>query len=677
MWEMPMKNRVHKGSITVFLSLLLVVLISLITTSLESAHLSAVRGQVGMGSEAAMYTLFSHFEKSLYDEYKLLFLNDRQDFVQILKEEMALYEQTDKIPERTNHLRFHTESITVTNTVYLTDHNGNAFQEEINQILASDVIAMVKNSISGNLKKLSQSGTVTEYMNQVMEQGAELESMNDRITQAAGKAALAAEKMDNLEQNADSGLEAVLKYRTALEKMKAGTLTESEIRQEKKELKKTLTVLSKDKQNLEQDLEAVIENLKAYEKSAGQVTADLKDISKELQDENLEESYKVMLHEELKSILDMTSESGDSYQQIEAARVKAEKNLEQLKSFQVPTSGDISQEEILSGNVEKMLQQAKAKINRCSDVEIPVTKTKVDSKYGFSGKSLLKTVQKLITEGSFSIIVDNRIKLSERIVDMKERPSMGKKESTGDGGKGIFETAVDSSKDTLALNIYLTEYMKCYADKGNYDLEYILGKSNSDKENLKSVVNQLVNLRQAMNLMYLLSNSVKRQQAGTAAAAMLAVTGNAALIQAMTMVLLTAWAYAEAVSDVRLLVGGKKVDFIKSSESWNLSLEQAVDCRNWTQASESAGKTGMNYKEYLRILLFFHSRNVNLFRALDMIQWNICQKDPDFRISQCVYSLEADFELLVKPVFFQTVGLMLKRGSSGYTYKHKEEKKYG
>ena len=67
MREMPMKNRVQNGSITVFLSLLLVVLISLITTSLESAHLSAVRGRIGMSGEAAMYTLFSHFEKSLYD----------------------------------------------------------------------------------------------------------------------------------------------------------------------------------------------------------------------------------------------------------------------------------------------------------------------------------------------------------------------------------------------------------------------------------------------------------------------------------------------------------------------------------------------------------------------------------------------------------------------------------
>lgn len=672
-----MKNRVCNGSITVFLSLLLAVLISLVTASLESAHLSAVRGQIGMGSEAAMYTLFSHFEKSLYDDYKLLFLNDRQDFIQILEEEMALYEQVDTVSQGTNHLRFSTESISVSDKIYLTDDNGKAFLEEINQILAGDVIAMVKNSISGNLKKLSQSGTAAEYMNLVMEQGAEMEAMSNCISKAAEKADITGEEMEELKKNTDSGLKAAEEYRTALEKMKVGTLSENEVLRQKNNLKKELNTLSKDKQQLEQELEAIVENLKSYEKSAEQVTAELEDINKKLQNEELEESYRITLYEELKSILDMTSESGDSYQQIAAARKQAENNLKELKLLQIPASDDLSQEEILNGNVEKMLQQMKKTIGMCSSVEITAVKAAVDSKAGFSGKSLLKTVQKLITGGIFSIIVDNEAKLSARTVDMKELPSLGKKESAANNEKNLFQTAVDNSKDTLALNIYLTEYMKCYEDKGNYDLEYILGKSKSDKENLKSVVNQLVYLRQAMNLMYLLSSGVKKQQARTAAAAMLAVTGNAALIQAMTMVLLTAWAYAEAVSDVRLLVNGKKIDFIKTSDSWNLSLEQAADYRNWTKDSNSAGKNGMSYKEYLRVLLFFHSRSVNMFRALDIIQWNICQKDPDFRISQCVYSLEADFSLLVNPVFFQAGGLRISGGASGYTYEHKEMKKYG
>lgn len=672
-----MKNRAQKGSITVFLSLLLMLLISLITTSLESAHLAAVRGQIGMGSEAAMYTLFSYFEKSLYEKYKLLFLNDRQDFNKILENEINLYGIAEEgIIKGNNHLHFGTNSVSVTHMVHLMDNGGTAFQEEINQILTSDVISLVKKSISGNIERLSQSGIITEYMNQIMEQGVELEALNEKISQAADKSVLAGKKITDLEKSADSTLEIAKEYRAMLEKTGSEAESDYETAEKEKKLNKALKKLSDDKKTMEDEFQSMLTVLDEYEKSAGKITSNLEDVSKGLMNEKLDESYKETLYEELKSIMDMTSESGDYYQQVSAAKSKVEQNLRELQSVSIPSKGNITQDDILNKDVEKNLKQAGDKIRKCSMVDISVTETVVDSKYAFPGKSLLKTVQKLITEGVFSIIVDNQAKLSKRNVDMAEKPSQGKINETGSSGKSMFQIAVDNTRDTLALNIYLTEYMNCYTDDGNYDLEYILGKSNSDGENLKTVINQLVYLRQAMNLVYLLTDTVKKQQARTTAAAMLAVTGNAALIQGMTMIILTAWAYAEAVSDVKALINGEQIDFIKNSGSWNLSLEQAADYRNWTGQSKSSEKTGMNYKEYLRILLFFHSRKSNMLRGLDMIQWNICQKDAKFRISQCVYSVEADFSLYVKPIFLSIKGMSLDN-QSGYTYEHKEQKKYG
>lgn len=670
-----MKNRVQRGSITVFLSLLLVLLISLITVSLESAHLAAVRGQISMGSEAAMYNLFSHFEKSLYENYKLLFLDDRQDFNEILKTEIDLYGKTgDIIRNGNNHLQFATNSVSVSQRVYLMDNNGEAFQEEVNQILASDLIALVKKTISGDIERLSQSGIVTEYMNRIMEQWDELDVMNEQISQAAEKSAFTGEKVSELETDIESGLKAAGEYRSVLEELESGD-SSAVSSAEKKKLSSDLKKISDEKKELEEELKSILKNLDEYEQSAKKVTDNLEKVREGLQDEKLDESYKATLHEELKSIMDMTAESGNQYQQLREVRNTVEKNLKEIQSIQIPSADSLSQEEFLNGHVETILQQAGDKISRYKDVEVPVTKTIVDSKYSFSGKSLLKTVQKLITEGVFSIIVDNQVQLSERQVDMKEKPSQGKNQKVNNSGKNMFETTVDNTRDTLTLNIYLTEYLNSYADGGNYDLEYILGDSNLDKENLKTVVNQLVYLRQAMNLVYLLSDTVKKQQARTTAAAMLAVTGSSALINGMTMIILTAWSFAEAVSDVKSLIDGGKIDFIKNSSSWNLSLEQASDYRNWTGNAESAGKTGMDYKEYLRILLFFQSRNTNLFRGLDMIQWNICQEDQEFRVSRCVYAVEADFSLCVKPVFLTVKGI--SQGiKSGYVYEHKEQKKY-
>lgn len=671
-----MKNRAQKGSITVFLSLLLVVLVSVVTVSLESAHLAAVRSQISVGSEAAMYNLFSHFEKSLYEEYELLFINNRLDFNDILKSGMAFYENpAGDMLQGNSHLDFHTDSVTAGNLVYLMDNNGEAFQEEINQILASDVIAMVKQSITGYVKQLSQSGTVTEYMNEIMEQSLPLSDMMEQVSQAAENSETAGDGITDLKQRTDSCMDVAAKYKDMLKKLEEGGAVSSDTEETEKKLKEELNVLRNDKKNLEKKLKSILEDLEEYEKSAEKITGNLEEVREGLQEEELEDSYKETLYEELKSVLDATSESGDWYQQLDAAKDNVEKNLQLLQATYVPSPEDISAENVLNGKVEKDLHHAVEILSECKSVDIPVGETAVENKYSISAKSLIKTVQKLITDGVFSIIVDNQENLSKRTVDLVDMPSQSQIKEKTESGKNMFQTAVDNTKDTLALHIYLAEYMDCYMDGGNYDLEYILGKEISDVENLKSAVNQLLLLRQAMNLVYLLTDTGKRSQAQTAAGAMLAITGNAVLIQGMSMIILTAWAYAEAVADVRALVNREKVDFIKNSENWKLSLEQAADYRNWTQTGKSEAKTGMDYQEYLRILLFFHSRNNNMYRGLDMIQWNICQSDSNFRIAQCVYAMDVDFSLRVSPVFLSAQNLSL--GKSGYVYEHKEQKSYG
>ncbi len=678
-----MKDSVQRGSITVFLSLMLIVLISVVTTSLESAHLAAVRSQVGMASEASVQNLFARFEKSLYEEYCLLFLNDRQDFEAILESEMQSYQTIGKESfSGTNHLKFQVDSIAVNQTVYMMDQNGEAFQEEINQILSADLISMVKQSISGYVTKLSQSGTVTEYMDEIMEQSLPLTDMAEQVSTAAESSESVKKGIGEFKHTADDCKQTLQSYQKLLAEAEKTNAKDSLvlIKDEmmlQKDLKNQLEDMKRDKKELEAKLQGALEELEAYEESAQVVTKNLDEVKKGLQEEELEDSYRETLHDELKAVLDMTSESGDWYQKIYKAKENIEKNLQMLHSMDIPEGKDLSKESVQDGSLEKRLEQAVDILNECREVDIPVTKNTVETKEGLSAKSLLRMVQMLITQGPFSMIVDNQEELSKRKLEMEQFPS-AKQTKEEKSGKNLFNTAVDYTKDMLALNTYLMEYMPCYTDGGAYDLEYILGDSTVDQENLKSTVNQLVLLRQAMNLVYLLTDSGKRAQAQSAATGMLAITGNPVLIQGMTMILLTAWAYAEAIGDVKLLVQGEKVEFIKNSQNWNLSIEQAANLKNWNQqiSSESSkNKTGMTYQEYLRILLFFHSHNTNLFRGMDVIQWNICQKDPGFRISQCVYTIEADFSVSVKPVFSSLASIEIP--ANGYTYEHQEIQSYG
>lgn len=678
-----MKNSVERGSITVFLSLMLIVLISVVTTSLESAHLAAARSQIGMASEASVQNLFARFEKSLYEEYQLLFLNERQDFKIILESEMQSYQNVGKESfSGTNHLKFQVDSVAVDQTVYMMDQNGEAFQEEINQILSADLISMVKQSISGYVTKLSQSGTVTEYMDEIMEQSLPLADMAEQVSIAAESSESVKKGIGEFKHTAVDCKQTMQSYQKLLAEAEKNNAKDSLvlIKDEmmfQKNLKKQLEDMKRDKKELEAKLQGALEELEAYEESAQVVTKNLDEVKKGLLEDELEDSYKETLHDELKAVLDMTSGSGDWYQKIYKAKENIEKNLQMLQSMDIPEEKDVSKESVQDGSLEKRLERAVDILSECREVDIPVTQNTVETKEGLSAKSLLRMVQMLITQGPFSMIVDNQEELSKRKLEMEQFPS-AKQTKEKKSGKNLFDTAVDHTKDMLALNTYLMEYMPCYTDGGAYDLEYILGDSTVDQENLKSTVNQLVLLRQAMNLVYLLTDSGKRAQAQSAATGMLAITGNPVLIQGMTMILLTAWAYAEAIGDVKLLVQGEKVEFIKNSQNWNLSIEQAANLKNWNQpisSDSSKNKTGMTYQEYLRILLFFHSRNTNLFRGMDVIQWNICQKDPGFRISQCVYAIEADFSVSVKPVFSSLASMEIP--TNGYTYEHQEIQSYG
>lgn len=465
-----MTGRNQKGSITVFLSLLMILLLSLFAVSLESAHMAAVKGQIGLKSNAAMETLFSRYERSLYEQYHLLFLNTRQNPENTLLDIMKESGSPAILKENgTNHLQFQVEKVETNQIIGLLDNNGDAFQTEVNQIVGNDIISAFWNRISGKVEKLKDTQSRSGEINQILEK--------------------------------EQGLE--------------------EIQQDEAEM------------------------------SDGQ------------------------------------DETGIS----EAEKEKA-----------------------------------------------------------ISIVTLIKTVKKWITDGFFSLVVDNSDKISTRVVDNSEMPSNRtpeKNEITGN----ILEHAVDCTVDAVSMNWYLSRYLDCYTDHGTYDLEYVIGNRSSDSENLKTVVNQLVLLRQIMNLAYLAGDEEKKAEAELAAAAVLTVIGIPAAGKVGEYLILAAWAYAEAVSDVRILMSGGKIEFIKNQANWKLSLEQAVDYRNWTGNQKEMAGTGMDYKEYLMILLFFHSHQRNMFRGLDMIQWNLTQTDPEFRIADCIYGMKADFYLHIDPIF--------------------------
>ena len=67
-----------KGSITVFLALILSLLLSLVTTGIQSVQAAAARTQILNSMDIGLYSLFGQYDRFLMNEYDLFFIDGTQ-----------------------------------------------------------------------------------------------------------------------------------------------------------------------------------------------------------------------------------------------------------------------------------------------------------------------------------------------------------------------------------------------------------------------------------------------------------------------------------------------------------------------------------------------------------------------------------------------------------------------
>ena len=179
----------------------------------------------------------------------------------------------------------------------------------------------------------------------------------------------------------------------------------------------------------------------------------------------------------------------------------------------------------------------------------------------------------------------------------------------------------------------------------DYELEYILGGKESDRENLAAVANRLVMLRFVPNYLYLQSSSAKQAEARALAWTLCTLLAVPAITEAAAQGILLAWAYGESVMDVRTLFSGKKVTATKNDANWQLSLAGLMKLGTEEDGGASSDMEGGNgYKEYLRILLFLEGKETMAVRSMGMIEKNMqtLYGQPGFRMDYCVSRMEVE-----------------------------------
>lgn len=260
------------------------------------------------------------------------------------------------------------------------------------------------------------------------------------------------------------------------------------------------------------------------------------------------------------------------------------------------------------------------------------------------------------TSAILSQVVENPGELSVKALNLSDTVE-NRVRQTGNS-PGYYEAGF---YEKILYQNYLQKHFGCYTSRQenrvlDYELEYLLAGKESDQENLESVVYRILAVRLAANLVYLLSDAAKMEEALAVAAALVGFTGNPGIIELAKAGILTAWAYAESILDLRTLLGGGKVALVKSAEDWTIGLSNLSGAFGGTQKVKEC-ENGFSYEDYLQKMLYFENQEKLNYRAMNLIEKNIriWSGNPNLRMDSMAQKMKITVCYEASPLFLRLV----------------------
>lgn len=176
-----------------------------------------------------------------------------------------------------------------------------------------------------------------------------------------------------------------------------------------------------------------------------------------------------------------------------------------------------------------------------------------------------------------------------------------------------------------------------------YEVERLITGKNSDLECLKGVVNQILLIRIAMDVLHIYKSSEKRNLARQFTAAIFGGF-SPLMVEVMFLLTITAWGTAQAISDLKKLMDNKRVNFMHDDNSWTVSVESIFNVASGNIGAGSDDDIGnaLSYKDYLRLLLIKTKQTDVNERMASIIDRNIKDEQTSFDFEKLIYSFDVE-----------------------------------
>lgn len=650
-------NNMCRAQITFMATLVFMIVISFVTTCVNAAAMSGYNTVIKQACSLSDESVFTAYSNDMLRQFDIFALKKSD----IINDKVNQYIKTS--------INTHSKDIQLVNAQYdeyryMTDNGGYGVEEQIVRYMQSggyiDVIRDY-NSVKDGIK---QSDSVSKVSSDIVEvKDTAQESWID-MKQLINVCDNIGDKEDELQQYAKQLVNTV-------NTLKEEELTQDELDNTKKDIAENVEEIRDAADEIKDMSYKIYDIIDTYE---GHMTDTTQQISAsyealERHKEELGDTVYSAMKDDINNIESCSEEQNGSPVDVVEAAVDNDISVldELLKKSDINIRQDESIDNIInmSENVQRLCGELK--VREVADRY----REYIDEDDSKPDINLLTRIYKLFKEGITGLVIDTDI--SDKTI---EYDNLADSVVTGTACDDISNLSIRSA----LVNEYIISRFQNYTDyidsenKGtkdilsedrllDYETEYILCGGKSDKDNLCEVITKLSHIREGANLLYLITDSQKKNECFTLAVQLLGYTGNMVLIKAAQYLIMTLWAYAESIVELRGLYSGESISIIKNAGNWETDINGLINLGRENISSGSvqwlknAGKNrkgtvqpddketdeilSLDYAGYLRILLLMQNgttRNARVMSAMELVM--VALGHNDFRMKDYIY--EAD-----------------------------------
>lgn len=190
-----------KGSITIFLALMLSVMLVLVSASIESCRMAAARAQILSGVDIGLYSLFGQYDKTLLEKFDLFAIDaSGAGGAANLASVYDSFEAYMKPVLSQNSQKLSVEQGGISGYCVLTDNQGELFYQQAVQYMKDTLGSQGLQLLLDHMEERREKTSRAETLGKEAENGGALESYDSEMDRAARESQAAEEEKSQEEE---------------------------------------------------------------------------------------------------------------------------------------------------------------------------------------------------------------------------------------------------------------------------------------------------------------------------------------------------------------------------------------------------------------------------------------------------------------------------------------------